>query len=102
MRYDSFFISVWAIRLTACFVLIGTFSGGNKRKLSLAVALVGGPRVLLLDEPSSGMCPLGRRMMWDTVERAASGLTLLLTTHAMDECEVRLFSILVWAIRLTS
>ena len=65
----------------------GTFSGGNKRKLSLAVALVGGPRVLLLDEPSSGMCPLGRRMMWDTVERAASGLTLLLTTHAMDECE---------------
>ena len=62
----------------------GTFSGGNKRKLSLAVALVGGPRVLLLDEPSSGMCPLGRRMMWDTVERAASGLTLLLTTHAMD------------------
>ena len=65
----------------------GTYSGGNKRKLSLAVALVGGPRVLLLDEPSSGMCPLGRRMMWDTVERAAEGLTVLLTTHAMDECE---------------
>ena len=65
----------------------GTYSGGNKRKLSLAVALVGGPRVLLLDEPSSGMCPLGRRMMWDTVERAAEGLTVVLTTHAMDECE---------------
>ena len=65
----------------------GEYSGGNKRKLSLAMALVGGPRVLLLDEPSSGMCPLGRRMMWDTIERAADGLTVVLTTHAMDECE---------------
>jgi ATP-binding cassette subfamily A (ABC1) protein 3 len=65
----------------------GEYSGGNKRKLSLAVALVGGPQVLLLDEPSSGMCPLGRRMMWDTIERAAAGLTVVLTTHAMDECE---------------
>jgi ABC-type multidrug transport system ATPase subunit len=65
----------------------GEYSGGNKRKLSLAVALIGGPQVLLLDEPSSGMCPLGRRMMWDTIERAAAGLTVVLTTHAMDECE---------------
>ena len=65
----------------------GEYSGGNRRKLSLAVALVGDPRVLLLDEPSSGMCPLGRRMMWDAVERSAAGKTVVLTTHAMDECE---------------
>ena len=65
----------------------GEYSGGNKRKLTLAMALVGRPRVLLLDEPSSGMCPLGRRMMWDAIERAARGLTVVLTTHAMDECE---------------
>ena len=55
--------------------------------MSLATALVGDPRVLLLDEPSSGMCPLGRRMMWDAVERSAAGKTVVLTTHAMDECE---------------
>ena len=65
----------------------GEYSGGNRRKLSLATALVGDPRVLLLDEPSSGMCPLGRRMMWDAVERSAAGKTVVLTTHAMDECE---------------
>ena len=58
----------------------GEYSGGNRRKLSLATALVGDPRVLLLDEPSSGMCPLGRRMMWDAVERSAAGKTVVLRT----------------------
>ena len=57
-------------------------SGGNKRKLSTAVALVGGPAVILLDEPSSGMDPAARRQLWNVLSQVrASGRTLILTSH---------------------
>ncbi|XP_043210384.1 ATP-binding cassette sub-family A member 2-like [Amphibalanus amphitrite] len=63
-------------------------SGGNKRKLSTALALVGGPRLLLLDEPTSGMDPASRRFLWDLVRRlVSSGRSVLLTSHSMAECE---------------
>lgn len=65
----------------------GTYSGGNKRKLSLAVALIGNPQLLLLDEPSSGMDALARRKMWDVIQKVSVGRTVILTTHSMDECE---------------
>ena len=45
------------------------YSGGNKRKLSVAVALVGGPAVVLLDEPSTGMDPGAKRFLWDLLQR---------------------------------
>ena len=45
----------------------GTYSGGNKRKLSVAIALVGEPSVVLLDEPSTGMDPEARRFLWDVI-----------------------------------
>ena len=58
------------------------YSGGNKRKLSTAVALVGGPAVILLDEPSSGMDPAARRQLWNVLSQVrASGRTLILTSH---------------------
>ena len=66
---------------------IGTYSGGSKRKLSLALALVGRPSVVLLDEPGSGMDPVSRRSMWATVASATAGTTLVLTSHNMDEVE---------------
>ena len=49
--------------------LAGTLSGGNKRKLSVAMALIGNPPIVLLDEPSAGMDPEARRFMWQVVER---------------------------------
>ncbi|KAF3769793.1 P-loop containing nucleoside triphosphate hydrolase protein [Cryphonectria parasitica EP155] len=63
-------------------------SGGNKRKLSLGIALMGNPAVLLLDEPSSGMDAAAKRAMWRTLLGvAAPGRALLITTHSMEEAD---------------
>lgn len=63
-------------------------SGGNKRKLSLGIALMGNPAVLLLDEPSSGMDAAAKRVMWRTLLGvAAPGRALLITTHSMEEAD---------------
>jgi ATP-binding cassette subfamily A (ABC1) protein 3 len=71
-------------------VLAGTYSGGNKRKLSVAIALLGNPPIILLDEPSSGMDPEARRFMWNVVGRISTQKkhsTVVLTTHSMEEAE---------------
>ena len=93
-------------------VVAGAYSGGNKRKLSLAIALLGSPAVVFLDEPSSGMDPVSRRFMWDLIISRRISLTspphlpqvsrrfmwdlitaerqrrsIVLTTHSMEECE---------------
>jgi len=65
----------------------GTFSGGNKRKLSLAVALIGDPEVLFLDEPSTGMDPEARRSMWAIIEKVSSTRSVVLVSHSMEEVE---------------
>uniref|UniRef100_A0A8C8YBC5 ATP binding cassette subfamily A member 3 n=1 Tax=Panthera leo TaxID=9689 RepID=A0A8C8YBC5_PANLE len=68
--------------------LVRTYSGGNKRKLSTGVALLGEPSVIFLDEPSTGMDPVARRLLWDTVARAReSGKAIVITSHSMEECE---------------
>ena len=67
--------------------MCGSYSGGNKRKLSLAIALVGSPAVVFLDEPSSGMDPVSRRHMWDIITREREQRSIVLTTHSMEECE---------------
>lgn len=67
---------------------VGTYSGGNKRKLSAGIALLGEPTVIFLDEPSTGMDPVARRLLWDTVARAReSGKAIIITSHSMEECE---------------
>ncbi|GAB1602809.1 ATP-binding cassette sub-family A member 3-like [Argonauta hians] len=67
---------------------VKTYSGGNKRKLSTAVALIGDPPVVLLDEPTTGMDPGTRRNLWNTLIKVRdTGRTLILTSHSMDECE---------------
>ncbi|KAL4240689.1 ATP-binding cassette sub- A member 3 [Mactra antiquata] len=68
--------------------LVQDFSGGNKRKLSTAIALVGNPAVIFLDEPTTGMDPVARRFLWDTLCNLREvGRTLVLTSHSMEECE---------------
>lgn len=62
-------------------------SGGNKRKLSLGIALMGNPAVLLLDEPSSGMDAASKRVMWKTLASVAPGRSIVLTTHSMEEAD---------------
>ncbi len=63
-------------------------SGGEKQRLSLALALVGRPRVLFLDEPTAGMDPRARLLTWEIVqEQRAAGVTIVLTTHSMEEAE---------------
>ncbi|KAF0690787.1 Aste57867_17854 [Aphanomyces stellatus] len=70
--------------------LAGTLSGGNKRKLSVAIAMIGSPPIIFLDEPSTGMDPVSRRFMWDVIadiSTRSKESTILLTTHSMEECE---------------
>src|SRR5579859_8013302 len=63
-------------------------SGGQKRRLALAVAIVGKPQLVFLDEPTTGMDPQARRATWDIIqELKARGVTVMLTTHFMDEAE---------------
>ncbi|KAI0541907.1 hypothetical protein GGR58DRAFT_454357 [Xylaria digitata] len=62
-------------------------SGGNKRKLSLGIALMGNPSVVLLDEPSSGLDAAAKRIMWKTLGSIVPGRSILLTTHSMEEAD---------------
>lgn len=65
-----------------------TYSGGMRRRLSLAVASIGDPKLLLLDEPTTGMDPKIRRQVWDLIERMKENRAVLLTTHSMEEADI--------------
>ncbi|KAI4541292.1 hypothetical protein MG293_008434 [Ovis ammon polii] len=66
----------------------GTYSGGNKRKLATAVALVGDPALVFLDEPTTGMDPAARRFLWNSLLAVVrEGRSVVLTSHSMEECE---------------
>src|SRR5271156_4638401 len=67
---------------------VGKLSGGQRQRLAVATALVGNPRILFLDEPTTGLDPQSRRQLWDIIRNfQRSGGTVLLTTHYMDEAE---------------
>ncbi|XP_069503524.1 phospholipid-transporting ATPase ABCA7 isoform X2 [Ambystoma mexicanum] len=66
----------------------GKYSGGNKRKLSTAIALIGSPPVVFLDEPTTGMDPGARRFLWNCILSVIKeGRSVVLTSHSMEECE---------------
>uniref|UniRef100_A0A8C4IH44 P-type phospholipid transporter n=1 Tax=Dicentrarchus labrax TaxID=13489 RepID=A0A8C4IH44_DICLA len=66
----------------------GTYSGGNRRKLSTAIAMIGCPALVLLDEPTTGMDPLSRRFLWNSIMSVIQDRrAVVLTSHSMEECE---------------
>jgi len=66
----------------------GTYSGGMRRRLDLAMGLIGEPRILFLDEPTAGLDPRSRRMMWQLIrDLAAGGVTVFLTTQYLEEAD---------------
>ncbi len=68
--------------------LVETLSGGQRQRLSLAIALVNDPKVLFLDEPTTGLDPQARRHLWEIIERTrADGRTVVITTHYMEEAQ---------------
>eukprot|EP00061_Rhincodon_typus_P010132 g34184.t1 len=68
--------------------LVQTLSGGMKRKLSVAIAFVGGSKAVILDEPTAGVDPYARRAIWDLILKYKQGRTILLSTHYMDEADL--------------
>ena len=67
---------------------VGTFSGGMKRRLSVAISAIGNPRVIFMDEPTTGMDPVSRQAIWKLMQNLKKDKTLVLTTHAMEEADV--------------
>ncbi|XP_024118032.1 retinal-specific phospholipid-transporting ATPase ABCA4 [Oryzias melastigma] len=66
----------------------GAYSGGNRRKLSTAIAMIGCPALVLLDEPTTGMDPHSRRFLWNAIMSVIQdGRAVVLTSHSMEECE---------------
>ncbi|MEW5319079.1 MAG: hypothetical protein WDW38_010251 [Sanguina aurantia] len=77
------------VRLTsAAKMQTASYSGGMRRRLSVAVALLGDPRVVILDEPTTGMDPVSRRHVWELIHSAKAGRVIVLTTHSMEEADI--------------
>jgi len=65
-----------------------TLSGGQKRKLSVAIAMIGNSKIVMLDEPTSGMDTTARRKLWEMLKKNKAGRIVILTTHYMDEADI--------------
>ncbi|ESQ45796.1 hypothetical protein EUTSA_v10010112mg [Eutrema salsugineum] len=65
----------------------GKYSGGMKRRLSVAISLIGSPKVVYMDEPSTGLDPASRMSLWTVIKRAKRHTAIILTTHSMEEAE---------------
>jgi ATP-binding cassette subfamily A (ABC1) protein 3 len=71
-------------------VRANNLSGGNKRKLSVSIAMIGNPPLIFLDEPSTGVDPQAKRFMWDIVSKISTlkkQSAVIITTHSMEEAE---------------
>ena len=67
--------------------LVSSFSGGQKRRLSVALALLGDPKLIVLDEPTTGMDVIARQSVWKMIEKRKEGRCIILTTHSMEEAD---------------
>merc|ERR1712166_1433981 len=66
----------------------GGYSGGMKRRLSVANSLIGNPSVVYMDEPSTGLDPASKHQLWDVISASKAGKSMILTTHSMEEADV--------------
>eukprot|EP00741_Cyanophora_paradoxa_P000093 tig00000057_g89.t1 len=66
----------------------GAYSGGMRRRLSVAIALIGNPGIVFLDEPTTGMDPVSRRQVWNLIEKVKRDRVIVLTTHSMEEADI--------------
>jgi len=85
-------IAEWGIRKLDLVLyadrICGDYSGGNKRKLSTAIAFIANPHLIFLDEPTTGMDPGARRFLWDVINNVVKdNKSVVLTSHSMEECE---------------
>lgn len=67
--------------------MVNTFSGGMKRRISLAISAIGNPKIILMDEPTTGMDPKTRRGVWSMIRELKKNRVVILTTHDMEEAE---------------
>ena len=67
---------------------VKNLSGGQKRKLSVGIAIIGDPKIIILDEPTAGVDPCSRRHLWNILQNRKHGKVILLTTHFMDEADI--------------
>lgn len=67
--------------------MVKTFSGGMKRRISLAISLISNPPILFLDEPTTGMDPKSRRNIWNLIEKIKEDRVIILTSHLMQEAD---------------
>jgi len=91
---------VRSLKLPTCFLLdcffaaqvkdqpAGSYSGGMKRRLSVAISTIGDPKIVFMDEPTTGMDPLNRRHVWAFIEQFKKGRVIVLTTHSMEEADI--------------
>ncbi|KAJ3339044.1 ATP-binding cassette sub- A member 1 [Entophlyctis luteolus] len=77
-------VKLWTVQN----VRAGTYSGGMKRRLSLVIATIGNPRIMFMDEPTTGMDPVNRRHVWTFIENFKKNRAIILTTHSMEEADV--------------
>lgn len=73
---------------TAAEMRVRNLSGGQKRKLSVGIAIIGDPKIIILDEPTAGVDPYSRRALWSILQNRRAGKVILLTTHFMDEADI--------------
>ncbi|CAG8495111.1 18204_t:CDS:2 [Cetraspora pellucida] len=66
----------------------GSYSGGMKRRLSMVISTIGDPKIIFMDEPTTGMDPVNRRHVWSFIEKFKQGRIIILTTHSMEEADV--------------
>jgi len=67
---------------------VATYSGGMKRRLSVAISVIGDPKIIFMDEPTTGMDPVSRKDVWTLIQELKKDKTIILTTHSMEEADI--------------